>query len=67
MTTPDKASDELRVGLLAMTESLAPLYEAAEGQRAELERRGWSPSAAETVALRILDGMLTALFENPRP
>lgn len=37
--------------------ALQPMFDASDGVRAELERRGWSPTAAETAALENLLGM----------
>ena len=42
---------ELSNGLLLMAEQMAPIFDAADGMRADLEKRGWSPTAAEQVAL----------------
>lgn len=42
---------ELASGLLLMSEQMAPIFDAADGMRADLGKRGWSPTAAEQVAL----------------
>lgn len=42
---------ELSNALLIMAEQTAPVFDAADGMRADLEKRGWSPTAAEQVAL----------------
>lgn len=44
--------------MMSMTESVAPILDAAEGMRAEMQNRGWSPTAAETAALQyLMNGM----------
>ncbi|RMB85607.1 hypothetical protein [Streptomyces shenzhenensis] len=63
MTTPnpaelDKRRHELTNGLLAMREQLAPVFDTADGMRADMEKRGWSPTAAEQVALAWLLGAM---------
>jgi hypothetical protein len=49
-----KIRNEFAAVLLEMTEQLSPLFDAADGVRADMERRGWSPTAAETAALQFL-------------
>lgn len=44
--------------LLTAIESMTPIFEAAEGLKAQLEKRGWSPTAAEEVALTWLVGAI---------
>lgn len=56
---PSDDNDKTRMALLEVVPTLAPIYEFAEGQRAELERRGWSPTAAESAALTILCATLS--------
>lgn len=55
---------QMRLALIAILPELAPLYEFAEGQRAELERRGWSPTAAESAASVILTALLSKALYN---
>jgi hypothetical protein len=47
---------ELANAMLTMTEQLTPIFDTADGMRADLEKRGWSPTAAEKVALSWLLG-----------
>lgn len=56
-------TDDALHGLMDAMGELQPLYEVAEGQRAELERRGWSPTTAEQVALELLLGMIRMTFK----
>lgn len=49
MTEPDFSA-----ALMAAAEEIKPWYEFAEGQKAELIRRGWSAASAETAATEIL-------------
>ncbi|WP_424891822.1 hypothetical protein [Streptomyces sp. XH2] len=41
---------DLSTALMTMAEQLAPLFDAADGMRAELATRGYSPESAEQVA-----------------
>lgn len=45
------AKAELANGLLQAAEMMTPLYDAADGIRADMAARGWSPTAAEQAAL----------------
>ena len=45
-----KNKAELASMLMDYTDMLTPIFDAAEGMRADLERRGFSPTAAESVA-----------------
>jgi hypothetical protein len=47
----ERMRHELSNALLVMAEQTAPIFDAADGMRADLEKRGWSPTAAEQVAL----------------
>ncbi|MEU1554328.1 hypothetical protein ABZ517_16615 [Streptomyces scabiei] len=64
--TPDETLDRLghelaetlhKIGLLC-----SPLFDAADGVKAELERRGWSPGASEDLASEYLALCLRRLF-----
>lgn len=48
--------------LLETVEELAPAFDAADGIKADLERRGWSPSSAEAVAEAWLIGVVGLWF-----
>lgn len=48
--TPDEVKTELSNGLMQMLDACSPMLDAAEGLKADMERRGWSPTAAEQVA-----------------
>lgn len=52
---------ELSNALLIMSEQMAPLFDAAEGMKADMEKRGWSPTAAEQVALTWLVGAVSSI------
>ena len=55
--TPNEQAEvktALSNSLLELLDNLSPLMDAAEGLKKDLERRGWSPTAAETVALEWL-------------
>lgn len=65
MSDADKARHELTNGLLEATEQMGPLLDAAEGHRAEMERRGWSPTAAEAAALEFYLALLRVALARP--
>jgi hypothetical protein len=60
----DRARHELGTAMLAITEQMSPILDAADGMRADLERRGWSPTAAETVALQWLVGAVAQVWKG---
>ncbi|MFB7671319.1 hypothetical protein ACFC26_07860 [Kitasatospora purpeofusca] len=47
-------SAEVAEILLQIREQMAPLFDAADGMRRDLEARGWSPSVAEALAAQWL-------------
>lgn len=65
MTLPqpeaDRVRHELANAMLQMTETIAPILDTADGMRADLEQRGWSPTAAEQAAAAWLTGALGAV------
>lgn len=65
MTDPEKARTELANGLMEMVENLRPMLDAAEGVKADMERRGWSPTASETAALEVYLGVIRLAFRTP--
>lgn len=56
----DRLRNDLTTSLLVMQEQMAPLYDAADGMRAELTKRGWSPTSAEQVATAWLAAAVTS-------
>lgn len=60
----DKIRHDLANGLLEMYDTFGPMLDAAEGHKAEMERRGWSPTAAEQAALAMYLGMLQLSFQR---
>lgn len=46
----DALRQELARNLIQMKENMEPLYEAAEGTRADLVKRGWTAPMAERIA-----------------
>ncbi len=56
VSTPD-AAGALRA-MLDVNEAFAPILDAADGMRAELERRGWSPTMAEGLAGQYLAALM---------
>lgn len=53
------SADTLRANLMEVAENIAPIFEFVEGQRAAMEARGWSPTAAEQVAVTMLVPLIT--------
>jgi hypothetical protein len=63
-TDPGKARSDIANALLDLAEQFAPIIDAADGMKAEMERRGWSPTAAETAALAWLTGALGKVWQG---
>jgi len=66
VTSKDEAAKqraELANSMLLMGEQLAPVLDFADGMRADMERRGWSPTAAEQASLAWLMSMLDAIWK----
>lgn len=55
----EKERAELATSLLVMQARFQPIFDAADGMKADMERRGWSPTAAESVALQWLMHAMT--------
>ncbi|QDN64417.1 hypothetical protein [Streptomyces sp. S1D4-14] len=62
----ERMRHELSNALLIMAEQTAPVFDAADGIRADLEKRGWSPTAAEQVALTWLLGAMGSIASGAR-
>lgn len=63
--TPSQPSTEepsLASGLADLADDLEPLFEQADGLKKRMEDRGWSPMAAEQIALTWLTGALRAFW-----
>lgn len=58
----ERMRNELSSMLMMMSEQVAPIFDAAEGMRRDMEQRGWSPTAAEQVALAWLMGAMGMVF-----
>lgn len=66
MNQPDDLAQqrtELTTTLLDAQEQMAPIYDAADGMRAELQSRGWSPASAEQAALTWLCGAINMTWQ----
>jgi hypothetical protein len=48
---PAELAHQIAQAVAQLREVLAPIDEAAAGYRKQLEEQGWSPTAAETMAL----------------
>ena len=55
---------DLVTALLAVNETLGPIFDAADGVKANLERRGWSLTAAEQAALTWLTGAIVTAWKG---
>jgi hypothetical protein len=60
--TPAQQRDDLSNTLLALSEVFQPILDYADGMKADLERRGWSPTAAEQASLAWLLGAIQQAF-----
>lgn len=58
----EKMRHELSSMLMTMSEQMAPIFDAADGMKADMEKRGWSPTAAEQVALAWLMNAMGSAF-----
>lgn len=56
-------SSEMSNALLAMLADYEPIFDTADGMRRQLEQRGWSPTAAEAVALEWLRGAMAQTWK----
>lgn len=56
--TVDHARHALAAKLIQAQETIAPVYDAAEGVKADMIARGWSPPKAEAAALCWLQAVL---------
>jgi uncharacterized protein involved in copper resistance len=61
------ARQELANSMMEYSENIAPLFDAADGMKADLERRGWSPTMAEGLAATWLQGALTHIWKVAQP
>lgn len=65
MVTQDEAAEQrtqVANAMLLMGEQLTPVLDFADGMRADMERRGWSPTAAEQASLAWLLGMMSQIW-----
>ncbi|MGA5116867.1 hypothetical protein [Streptomyces pseudogriseolus] len=65
---PDEALDQLAAelgsNLHRLAELLAPIWDAADGVKSILERRGWSPTVSEELAAEYLKLCMRKLFAS---
>ncbi len=60
----DESNPQMAQALLDAMEMMAPIIDAADGLRANMEMRGWSPTAAEAVALTWLNGAIASTWRS---
>jgi hypothetical protein len=63
-TTPAEVANAVAGAAANMREALRPVEEAARGYKLELEQHGWSPTAAEQVAVHWIISMQTIAFTH---
>lgn len=63
-TGTEDRSSELTDALMRTVDIMTPIIETADGLRTDLERRGWSPTAAEQAALAWLLGAINSAWGN---
>ena len=63
--TPPPASTSTAEAMAQVMDQVQQFEEAARGYRATLERQGWSPTAAEAMALQLHAGLVASAF-TPR-
>ena len=61
----DESNPQMAQALLDAMEMMAPIIDAADGLRANMEMRGWSPTAAESVALTWLNATISNAYGRP--
>lgn len=61
-TDLERQRHELAENLLVAQEQMTPIYDAADGIKADLAARGWSPTAAEQAALTWLCAAIASAF-----
>jgi len=54
----------MATAMMTMMEGLEPLFEAANGLRTRLEGEGWSPTAAEVIAMDLVRATLETISKN---
>lgn len=63
MSGPD-LSQQLATALLEMTSMFKPIGEAVDGYRADLENRGYSPTAAEAMAMEFHSYLMAQMMSG---
>lgn len=59
-------SNEFAHALFEGIEALQPVFDTAGGIKADMERRGWSPTVAEMIAHQWLANMLDQMWRMAR-
>ena len=60
----DKVRHDIANGMLGLNDLLGPIFDAADGVKADMEKRGWSPTACERVALVWLTNTLSKALQG---
>ncbi|MFG2292030.1 hypothetical protein [Streptomyces sp. NPDC048603] len=61
-TEENDVGHTVALAIMASVNGLQPVFDAADGMRADLERRGWSPSVAEHLTAQWLSATLRLVF-----
>lgn len=67
MTSPpdfDAIAHNVGLGAANLRQMVEPIAEAAAGYRRKLEADGWSPTAAETIALSFHDVLMAQMLHS---
>lgn len=56
---PAEIREQLAESLIIFQDIMGPLFDAAEGVKADMLARGWQPASAEAVAVTWLQTMIT--------
>lgn len=59
-----KARAEMSTALMEVQDQFRPIIDAADGMRVDMERRGWSPTAAEQASLSWLLGAIAQVWKQ---
>lgn len=62
----DQERDAMAAALMGLGEMFQPIIDYADGMKADMERRGWSPTAAETASLTWLCGAIDQSFRTSK-
>lgn len=62
-TEGDNLAAELAKALMEGVVAMQPIFDTADGMKADLEKRGWSPTAAEAIALEWAQASMRRIWQ----